>query len=207
MKASTQLLRCYTIPDEKPKKDRCKKKKSKPTKAETALAGLIKKIAPDWSEPVLVIDWETLTDANSGQAPRFGAYQYRRMPYTARCKAAVEGTLTRDMLDRLQDEGIIYNQAACSEVEIARMKRYCEECKLSFMTLEEFVYNVFYKPQWIKFGNNPEDRLKVKMLVIGHNLAFDLSRMSKRHGLARGKNYGGLVLHLDPRKPENDEEE
>jgi hypothetical protein len=214
MRATAQIFRCYTVPDEEEKsgKKGRKKKAVKKTALELEVEARINEVDPAWPGPKLILDWETLPGALMGQRGRFGIYQFRRMKYNDRMRAIDAelksglNLLTIDMLDRLEDEGLVYGEW-CTEAEIEILRQYAKEQKLSFMSLEEFVIGVFYKPQWIKYGATPKERLKEKLLVIGFNLPFDLGAMCQpdRSGLARGKNYGGLLLHLlkekDPKAP------
>ncbi len=196
MKLSTQMLRCYTVPDEKPKKPDKRKRERRedgPKKhANTQLAQIMREIGRPWSGPMLILDCETTTGVHTGQALRFGRFQERGLLYSFRVEDARRGTLTREKLDRPRRAGIFYNPATCTEEEIALMKSYAEERRLEFMTRDEFLKRVFYHGWPVK----PKANEREPKLVIGHNLPFDLGALCERAGLSRGDDYGGLTLTL-----------
>jgi hypothetical protein len=62
--------------------------------------------------------------------------------------------------------------------------------------VDEWLEQVFYRFHFTRFGNDPSKRKTEDVLCVGANLPFDLGSISKRAGLARGRNYGGLCLTL-----------
>jgi hypothetical protein len=109
------------------------------------------------------------------------------------CRA---GRLTREALDTLQEVGVFYNPDALSADERARLTAWAEardresmrlygRC-FRCMSVAEFVRDVFYR--WM---------YQYEALCIGHNLAFDLSRLTTRWGaIDKGAYAGGFWLTL-----------
>jgi hypothetical protein len=76
------------------------------------------------------------------------------------------------------------------------MRAHASEQGLSFMTVEDFLYKVFFRIYYLKRWQEGEAPQTLPMLVIGHNLPFDLGRLARRAGPSKGSNYGGLTLTL-----------
>ena len=118
----------------------------------------------EWS---LAFDTETTLDP--GQGLRVGAYQLRRRT-------------------RLQEEGLFYEPAALTDVEIQTLHIFAAAEGLVVRTREEFVEEVFLRTAWDRRG-----------LIIGHNLPFDLSRISVANRPAQSRDpsmRGGFSLTL-----------
>jgi hypothetical protein len=191
MKPTTQLLRCFTLPDEK--KPNKKKKERAPKAAKSSrIERLVRDVGAPWFGPMVVFDTETMTGPHSGQALRFGFFQERGLKYAYMVEHAQRGTLTRQKLDRLWREGVFYNPETCTLAEIEIMTRYAEQHGLVLMTRAEFLRRVFYRRHYVK----PTLDETWPALIIGHNLPFDLGALCERAGLSRGGNYGGLTLTL-----------
>jgi hypothetical protein len=111
------------------------------------------------------------------------------------------GRIRREDMDEQRSEGIFYNPAVCSDAEIRAMRVHADKNGLRFLTLEKFLYTVFYRPYYYKRWRKSEPALTLPMLVIGHNLPFDLGAISQTAGPSIGRNYGGLTLKLANGKP------
>src|SRR5208337_1455177 len=103
--------------------------------------------------------------------------------------------------DEKRSEGIFYNPATCTDTEIEVMRVHAEKHGLRFLTLEKFLYTVFYRPYYYKRWREGDPSLTLPMMVIGHNLPFDLGAISYSAGPSIGRNYGGLTLKLAKTKP------
>ncbi|KKG10444.1 DNA polymerase [Methanosarcina sp. 2.H.A.1B.4] len=92
----------------------------------------------------------------------------------------------------IQHDGLFYDPSTLNERETKILEAYSRKHNISLYSLDEFIDNVFYPEV---FG--------LKTLCNGYNLAFDISRISKRSGDSRGRNRGGFTLTLsdDPFKP------
>ena len=159
--------------------------------------------ASPWFGPMLIVDCETTTGI--GQKLRFGVFQdrghnYREVITLAR-RPGAKGKITRAFLDELQSEGIFYDPANCTKLEIETMRLHAQANGLRFMTREEFLLKVFYRLSYIKGSAKgiPDDTLP--RLIIGHNLPFDLGAMSAKASPSRKRNYGGLTLTFASKRP------
>ncbi len=191
MKPTTQLLRCFTLPDEKKPNKKKRERASKAAKI-SRIERLVRDVGAPWFGPMVVFDCETMTGAHSGQALRFGFFQERGLKYAYMIENAQRGTLTRQKLDRLGREGLFYNPVTCTKAEIEVMERCAKQHNLVMMTRAEFLRRVFYRRHYVK----PSSDETWPALIIGHNLPFDLGALCERAGLSRGGNYGGLTLTL-----------
>ena len=92
----------------------------------------------------------------------------------------------------IQHDGLFYDLSTLNEREIKILETYSRKHNISLYSLDEFIDSVFY----------PEV-FELKTLCNGYNLAFDISRISKKSGDSRGRNRGGFTLTLsyDPFKP------
>jgi hypothetical protein len=205
MHASRQIVRCYPAPDKKRKKglgrwrpvEGCDwKYYGDGSDYGVVIANEISRVGFPWAGPMLLFDCETLTDACGGQRLRFGTYQERGYRYDWRVNDAMEGTLTREKLDRCWSRGIFYEPANCTDKEIAVLEAYAREHKRELMTRVEFVKHILFRNHWVKRAEEFEDSLREPCLVIGQNLPFDLGCLAIRHGLAREDLYGGLSMIL-----------
>lgn len=203
MKPVTQMLRAFIETDPPRTKVQAGRRKS-PRAAQTMEMGEIKRLlGPDawpWFGPMLIFDCETTTDI--GQKLRFGVFQERGLNFRDLVeRKRRDGRITREEMDEQRSEGIFYNPATCSETEIETMRAYAEKNGLRFLTLEKFLYTVFYRPYYYKRWREGDPALTLPMLVIGHNLPFDLGAISYDAGPSIGGNYGGLTLKLAEGKP------
>jgi hypothetical protein len=99
--------------------------------------------------------WTLVLDAETttdpGQAFRVGAYQLRRQT-------------------RLAGAGLFYEPGAVSADEVAVVEAFAATVGLVVMTRAVFVEEVFLVTAWDRRG-----------LIVGHNLPFDLARLSISH--------------------------
>ena len=114
--------------------------------------------------------FDTETDVTTGQALRFGTYQLR------------DG-------DELFDSGIFYSPTGITADELECLDRYAKTHDLTLLTRDEFADKVFYQQAY-----------KWRARIVGFNLPFDISRIGKSHGLARGKMRGGFTFEISPHK-------
>ena len=85
----------------------------------------------------------------------------------------------------IQHEGLFYDPSMLDEKETIALNVYASRYNISIYTLSDFVDNVFYTEVY-----------DFQTLCVGFNLAFDISRISKRSGNSRRKNKGGFTLTL-----------
>jgi hypothetical protein len=225
MRPVSQMLRCYIEPDNLPANAK-KSRKAKTTPdyilQQMELAKVEDRVGPDWKPwggPSLVIDVETTTDIK--QIARFGIYQLRGHDFFDLMELAKQynKAIPRNVLDELNEEGLFYNEAEglCSEAEIETMQAYAKAHSLKFMTMADFIGNVFYKIYSVKAKKwttksrinpktgithsfiQPDDALPC--MIIGHNLPFDLGAMAYDAAPSRKGNYGGLTLKLRENYP------
>jgi hypothetical protein len=104
--------------------------------------------------------------------------------------------LTREKLDTLWHDGILYEPKNCTPEEIKVLKQYAKNSKLELYTREYFVKNILYRSHWVKKAAKWKDDLREPCLVIGQNLPFDLGALAMRCGLAIKDLYGGLSLKM-----------
>jgi len=97
------------------------------------------------------LTFDTETTLDPGQALRVGAFQLRRGR-------------------RLAQEGLFYEPDAINETERQLLEQYAAVEGLALMTRTEFVEQVFLRTAWDRRG-----------LIVGHNLPFDLARISIGH--------------------------
>lgn len=198
---------------------------------------VIEEVGGSWFNRMLVFDVETKKDAQSSQALKCGYYQIRGLPYDADPdnKArqdgdntivghALQGTLTREKLDRLQRHGFFYDPDHCTDKEIATIKRFVKHWN---NTVEKFTRyrnrNVSWdsgsvqqndaQPQlpWLTFMHRNEfvetvllrqeyasweHKKRDRIMWIGHNISFDIGSLARHTGVSRGHSYGGLTMKL-----------
>jgi hypothetical protein len=125
-------------------------------------------------------DWtltfDTETTTDPGQALGVGAYQLHRR-------------------GRLRKEGLFYNPATLTDADIESLGRFASEQELELLDRDAFAENIFLDTIYRRRG-----------MLIGHNLPFDLFRISVAHEPARGQNQslrGGFTLAFsqDARAP------
>ena len=118
----------------------------------------------DWA---LVFDTETTVDAS--QTLKFGVYQVRKGP-------------------KLWEAGFFINRDALTDLEIALIRSFAAKFIYQFMTVAEFIENVFFKIGY-----------DLRATIVGFNLPFDITRLAISHGAARGRVMkGGFSLQLSP---------
>jgi hypothetical protein len=204
MKPVTQMLRAFIETDAPKAKALGLKRSGGPLAAQRMeMAEIERLLGPDawpWFGPMLIFDCETTTGI--GQKLRFGVFQERGLNYRDLVeRKRLNGRITREDMDEQRSEGIFYNPATCSELEIETMRVHAEQYGLRFLTLEKFLHTVFYRLYYYKRWREGDPPLTMPMLVIGHNLPFDLGAISYDAGPSKGRNYGGLTLKLAAKKP------
>ena len=204
MKPVTQMLRAFIETDPPKTKGPGPNRSGGPLAAQRMeMAEIERLLGPDawpWFGPMLIIDCETTTDI--GQKLRFGVFQERGLNYRDLVeRKRFNGRITREDMDEQRSEGIFYNPATCSETEIETMRAHAEKHGLRFLTLEKFLYTVFYRLYYYKRWREGDPPMTMPMLVIGHNLPFDLGAISYDAGPSKGRNYGGLTLKLAEKRP------
>jgi hypothetical protein len=204
-KAYTAMLRAF-IETDPPKKKKSRStgeggqggRKGEHDAAKLEMSEVARQLGPDawpWFGPMLIFDCETETKI--GQRLRFGIFQERGLNYRDLVERKKRHrTVARADMDAQRSEGIFYNPKTCTKTEIATMRAYAGERGLSFITLEDFLYKVFFRIYYLKRWQEGEPPQTLPMLVIGHNLPFDLGRLARRAGPSKGSNYGGLTLTL-----------
>jgi hypothetical protein len=203
MKPVTQMLRAFIETDPPKRKGPGRRGKSPRDEQRIEMAEIERLLGPDawpWFGPMLIFDCETTTDI--GQKLRFGVFQERGLNYRDLVeRKRLNGRVTREDMDEQRSEGIFYNPAICSEAEIETMRAHAETNGLRFLTLEKFLCTVFYRLYYYKRWREGDPPLTMPMLVIGHNLPFDLGAISYSAAPSKGRNYGGLTLKLADKRP------
>ena len=122
-----------------------------------------------WRRPdvMLVIDTETRTDET--QRLTFGSYRFFEKGLCTR-----EGLFYADDLPA-KDRAVLENYVATHKAETAEKR----SAKLPLLTRSEFADQFF------------EDVYRSRCLLVGFNLPFDLSRIARDFGVARGGRFGG----------------
>ena len=201
MKPVTQMLRAFIETDApKTKQSHGKKTPRDIQRMEMAeIKPLLGRDAWPWFGPMLIFDCETTTDI--GQQLRFGVFQERGLNYRDLVERKRHNGITREDMDEKRSEGIFYNPSTCSESEIETMRVHAQKNGLRFLTLEKCLYTVLYRPYYYKRWREGDPALTLPMLVIGHNLPFDLGAISYSASPSIGRNYGGLTLKLAENRP------
>lgn len=179
----TQYVRCYAELDEKPKKNKDVKPPIKENPHKSKMDILIDDIGTPYHGWVFVLDTETTLSID--QSLTVGAYAVYGISNNDKLIAARLGTLSRDVLDMPHARGLFYNPSTVSEKDIMVMSEYASKNNIPLHTKHEFVTKVFYP--WV---------YTQQALCIGHNLAFDLSRVATNWTEARGFYKGGFSLRL-----------
>lgn len=133
---------------------------------------------------VLVFDTETTTDGT--QRLNFGSYRYYRVRWDGhRLHGACveEGLFHADDLPHRDPQGfaILQARAATHRADVAPGV----DRRLKLHTCRAFLDNVFYKTAY-----------KARATVVAFNPSFDLSRVARACGEARGRFEGGFSLAL-----------
>lgn len=106
------------------------------------------------SSRVLVLDTETNTDA--AQKMRFGVFQVRER-------------------GELFLHGLFYRPDVLSADEVKTLEAYAERNSMLFMTVAEFIEDIFF-----------DECAGFDGLIVGYNLPYDLTRISIGYGTAKG---------------------
>src|ERR1700677_378941 len=203
----TQMIRCYLEPAKTPKSAKGKGGNNEPREDELQqleLQETERKVGPHWKPwggPTLVLDVETTTDLR--QVARFGVYRLYGHDYFTLMELAQQynRSVPRDVLDELQQEGIFYNPDTRTDDEIAALQSYANEHGVTLWTMPDFITKVFFKvyslksQKWIAKGNAYIPNDLMPLMVVGHNLPFDLGGMAYDAAPSRSM-YGGLSLKL-----------
>jgi hypothetical protein len=180
-----QYLRAYLPPmgaDEDAGETIAKKKKAHPA------VEALEKVGRPYGGYCLVFDCETTTDL--AQNLRIGGYEVHGMPKNQRLDLASSGELTREHLDFCVERGLFYDEAELSRNEIETVKQYAKVHSLKHWRHEHFIREVVYA--WAARLTNDRDQL----LIVGHNLAFDISRIATSWTDAVKEFRGGFSFKL-----------
>ena len=201
MKLVTQAIRAFVMPDDMSAqyKQNAQKPKAEKKKRGFDISGSESVLGHDawpWPHRQLYIDFETTTDI--GQKLRFGFYQLRGHPYKRLMELAKahKRQIPRDVMDELLEAGIVYNPAICSSKEVETMRVYAAAHDYRFIDIDAFVKDVFFSLDPVKITRNFKHSETVPIMVVGHNLPFDLGALSKRSGPSVRFNFGGLTQWL-----------
>ena len=117
----------------------------------------------------VIFDTETTT--NASQTLKFGVYQIRK---------GLE----------LWEAGFFFNSDILTDWELSVIRSYAAEINYRYLTVGEFIENVFYRIGY-----------ELRATIIGFNLPFDISRLAINHGAARGRIMkGGFSFQLSPHR-------
>jgi len=147
-----------------------------------------------WAGPCLIFDIETL-GVERGQAMRFGVCHERGLEYHEVVEIVQSGRSPSQIeIDRLRRKIMFYDpndlEKNISDIPAA-LKIMTDYCRLNgyiLMTRTEFIRKVFFKRHPIK------DEFALPVMVIGHNLPFDLSALAVDYEKAKKRYYGGFTL-------------
>ncbi len=163
--------------------------------ASAELTAAIRKAGWPYEGRVLILDLETTADTR--QVLRFGSYELRGLPKAERVrrfkKFERKGETKqarvqfRDALDRVDRRGVFYNAdpSVVSATEQTLIKRYASRMDFDCWDAGSFVRKVL-------LNLAAEDEL----LIIGHNLPFDLSRLPTWWTEAADEYRGGFSFRL-----------
>lgn len=143
----------------------------------------------------LVFDTETTTDEK--QLLRFGTYELHGKAEHEifwgfeehglfNTENELTGFLPQDYMDTLLEKGIFYEPAMLTPEELRLIVQYAASNRMSLITKQEFI-DLLYT-----YAHHKEKHA----VVIGHNLAFDLSRLSTEVSEAKGQYENGFSLKL-----------
>jgi hypothetical protein len=125
---------------------------------------------PDAGPSEWSLVFDTETTTNPTQRLRFGSYQIRKH-------------------DKLIERGVFYDPEVLKRAELPTLRRYAKDNHISLITVKDFVEDVFFGIGYDRRAN-----------IIGFNLPFDISRLSRSHDSARSRNgssmRGGFTLKL-----------
>lgn len=199
-----QYVRAHARPaTPKKQKQRQQKQEDIPPSAESR--AIQKKLAP-YGGHMLLFDTETTSDA--GQRLRFGFYEVHGISEEDRIKAHREEEagaplpLDHALTDIVQEAGFFYNPDELTADEIALLQEYVATHTLAQHADEEGVH-VTQGERTLKLLTVQQfvNRLyrlmhESELLIVGHNLPFDISRLAQSWGAADDAYRGGFSLKL-----------
>ncbi|MGA7323305.1 MAG: helix-turn-helix transcriptional regulator [Rhodomicrobium sp.] len=204
-----QALRCYMVPTSGPSFSQGDEREDDEDDAyaDNEVAQAIRQRSQPYGGYCLILDTETYS-FKGAQRARFGAYQIRGITVGDREVLHEQGGLDdnafRLALDTPYARGLFYNPDWVPEAEVQELKAYIrsENKKAQIdpwtgnplpkleklLSLQDFVQKVLYP--WAEACG--ED-----LLILGHNLGFDLGALCFDQGLASKKLwYGGFTMKL-----------
>jgi len=147
-------------------------------------ARAIREIERPYGGYCLVLDTETTVDER--QALRVGFYIVCGISHDEKHRFYRGGRLDRAALDTVIAQGVFYDPDELTPDDITTVKRWAQEHNIkACMPVRDFVKKVFYK--WV---------YKEQALCIGHNIAFDVTRLATEWGAAMGDLRGGFTFKL-----------
>jgi hypothetical protein len=162
-----------------------------------------------WGGQSLTFDTETL-NVDRGQVARFGVAQLGGMRYHELVEFMQSNNRapTREELDLLRETNIFYHRDNLAvEGEnvndaIALLQAHCSEEGYKLISQAEFVTKIFLKHWYIK------DDIPMPIMVIGHNLPFDIGALAVHTGFSEGRDmFGGFSIAIaDPQKTKRGKE-
>lgn len=178
-----QYLRCYA--ELEPIAAKRKTPPTTPSKPRvlSPLENLINTIGAPYHGWVFVVDTETTLFID--QSLTVGAYAVYGIDNNTKILLANTARLTREALDTMHECGLFYNPETVTPEQIKIIEEYAHINKLPVHTKQDFITRVFYK--WVH---------KHQALCIGHNLAFDISRLATNWVEARGIYKDGFSFRL-----------
>lgn len=126
---------------------------------------------PRWARTALVIDFETTT--NLEQQLNFGWYRWCELQPDGNYVCVEEGICYANDLDR---KSVRLLHEFCHKKKADAAPGEARQIKL--FTRDEFVDG----PLW--------DIIRAGGVIVGHNLAFDISRLAFKYGIAKGRDAG-----------------
>lgn len=203
----TQYLRVYSTPirdEQAKKKKRTSGKKTLSQEAET-----IERILKPWGGLTLIFDTETTI--GTSQKLRFGFYEIHGLTREELVRRYLDDTLKPEDANILRECGLFYNPETISQEELKHLQTYAmrvtpeiiarRECAeyqplniwetwrkegktIKLYTVQQFITLFYY---W---------QSQHEMLVIGHNLPFDLGVLATSWVEAEKKMKSGFSLKL-----------
>ena len=164
-----------------------------------------------WGGQTLTFDTETL-DVDRGQIARFGVAQLRGMRYHELVEFMQRNNRPpiREELDALRETYIFYHRDNLAvdgedvDDAIATLKVHCDKHGYKLITQAEFVNEVFLKHWYIKM----DERIPMPIMIIGHNLPFDIGALAVHTGFSEGRDmFGGFSIAIaEPKKTKGGKE-
>ena len=195
-----QALRCFMV---SAKERATSAPKTKPEAVVNEEAKWLEVASRPFGGPCLIFDTETF-QFKHGQRARFGAYQLRGISKVERLRLLVSESIDdfRAQLDRPCEWGLFYDPRINRE-ELAELQAFCDRANrarnldlvtgdawpaLKLMTVQAFIKNVLYACA----KDHGAD-----LLIIGHNLAFDIGALSTHASPSQDEFFfGGFTLKL-----------